>query len=284
MIILRSDIQQNTEAWLKWRRLGGSDAAVIMAISPWCDITTLYERKLGLAPDIEANEAMQRGHDLEPEARILLEMEQGFALPAACYENTDYPWATASVDGISSSGSIISEIKCPGLTTHRECLNGKIKPYYMAQCQHNMGVTEAQVCYYFSYTDLPDIQSTKLIEIPRDEDYIQRMFEREQIFWECLQNRTPPDESWFGVKDAGAYNGYYRSDPMWRLALAEFITAKKVLADAKAQYAIRAKRIEELMQKKKQIMVIENGFNIERVYTNGNWRIQTSTTEKMFVQ
>jgi putative phage-type endonuclease len=251
-----------------------------MGISPWCDVTTLYERKLGLIPDIEPNDAMQRGHDLEPEARILLEMEKGFALPAACYEHPDYPFATASVDGINEDGTIISEIKCPGLTTHREALAGKIKPYYLSQCQHNMGVTGAEVCLYYSYTDFPDIQSTCLIEVPRDEDYITRLFAREKVFARCLETRTPPDDEYFGVKDGGSYNGYVRSDPMWRAALGELLTARKVLEDAVAQYKIREQRINELMQRKKQVLVVGSGVRVERLLENGIWTTNVKDEEE----
>jgi len=274
----RPDIIQNTPEWLAWRKIGGSDAAVLMGISPWCSVTELYERKLGLIPDIVVNAAMQRGHDLEPEARLLLEIETGLSLPAACYEDTEHPFLTASVDGISSNEEIISEIKCPGLNTHLKALNKVIPAYYIPQCQHNMGVTGAKLCYYYSY--LPDnenVEATIRLSVLRDEDYIGRMRERCIKFQQCLDTQTPPDEDWFGVKDAGLLNGTSRSDPAWKMALKEFLEARNVLLDAKLQYKARVERIEQLMSRKKQMLVIGNGVRLERIEDpNGCWRIDVS--------
>jgi putative phage-type endonuclease len=277
------DLVQNTKPWLAWRKLGGSDSAVLMSVNPWCDIRLLWERKLGLVPDAfetapqKAKEAMQRGHDLEPEARLALELETGLKLPAACYEHVEYSFITASVDGISSNEKVISEIKCPGLKTHMEALAGKVPPYYFVQCQHNMGATGAELCLYFSYTNVKDVQQTKLIEIPQDEEYIQRIIGRCRDFWPYIESRTPPDLARFGVKDAGSLNGDIRTDPAFKKAVEELMSARNVLLDAQAQYDLRESRISELMQRKKQVVAISNGIRIERIYKDSGWETLVST-------
>jgi putative phage-type endonuclease len=254
-----------------------------MNVNPWCDIRLLWEQKLGLAPDPfevaapQAKAAMKRGHDLEPEARQALELETGLYLPAACYEHAEYSFITSSVDGVSSNEKVISEIKCPGLKTHNMALMGKIPPYYFVQCQHNMAVTGAELCLYFSYTDIKDVQQTKLIEIPRDEDYIQRIIERCKDFWPYIESRMPPDLARFGVKDVGSLNGNIRTDPAFKKALDELMGARSVLLDAQAQYDCREARISELLQRKKQVMVVSDGIRIERVYNNGQWETLVST-------
>jgi putative phage-type endonuclease len=286
------NLVQGSPEWLAWRDgkavggsagaetgVGGSDAGYIMGVNPYMTVIELYERKLGLHPPVEVNAAMQRGHDLEPDARVAFEMEEGLRMPAACVEHPDFPWAKASLDGRSEDGRFILEIKCPGLTTHRETLAGKIKPYYYAQCQHNLMVSGAELCYFFSYADFPDIANTHKIDVVRDEAYIVRLFEREQAFVECVKNRTPPDPKQFGVADAGALNGEVRSDPAFRTALAEMMTAKKVYDDALAQYGLRLKRIEELMQRKKQVRVVIEGTMVERVYSDGEWVTRVETME-----
>ena len=55
------------EEWLEYRRagIGGSDAAVIVGLNPWCSLSELYADKQGLLPDKEDNEQMRIGRDLE---------------------------------------------------------------------------------------------------------------------------------------------------------------------------------------------------------------------------
>lgn len=261
---------QGTPEWLQWRTygIGGSDAGAIMGTSPWCDALELWQRKLGLIPEIQSNAAMQRGHDLEPDARLLFEMEYGLAMPAACFEHDEFPYVRASLDGVSIDRNIILEIKCPGSTTHAEALAGKIKPYYYTQMQHQMAVTGAELCYYWSYN--PDWQDrtlrTKKIEVPRDEEVIKRLFEREAEFWNCIETKTEPSAARFSAGDAGLLNGDARTDPAFLKALQEILTAKSVLEDAQRQFDLREARINELLQRKKQIIVVSNGVRLERIY------------------
>jgi putative phage-type endonuclease len=278
---------QNTEKWLKWREdgIGGSEASCIMGTNPYDDVIVCWQRKLNLIPDITETaskwslEAMQRGHDLEPEARQLFELEFGLKMNPVCMIHPEYDFMRASLDGLSCDGNIVLEIKCPGLTTHREALEGKIRPYYYTQMQHQMSVAGAELCYYFSYTDLDNIDTYKLIEVPRDEEYIKRLIERESIFWEYVVNKTEPDISKFEVKDAGLLNGDTRDDPAFKNALQELLEAKKVLDDASAQYNLRAFRIADLMNKKKQVKVSSSGICVEKVFNDGEWKLNVTTEE-----
>lgn len=256
-----------------------------MGINPWCDVVELWQRKLGIIPELVVNDAMRRGHELEPEARLLLELETGIRFPAACYEDTEHPFLTASVDGICSTGEIISEIKCPGMTTHVAAITtpkkvGKVPAYYVCQCQHNMGVTGAKLCYYYSYLpDVEDVQTTVKIEIPRDDEYIERIKFRCIKFKEHLDNKTEPDPEWFGVKDAGILNGTFRTDPAWNMAIQEALTAKNVLEDAQRQYKARLERLTTLMSRKKQVLVTGNRVRVERIQVGDNWETVITTED-----
>jgi putative phage-type endonuclease len=265
--------EQGTAEWLEWREggIGGSDAAALMGSSPYMDAYELWQRKLKLLPPIQTNAAMQRGHDLEPIARIEFELATGLHMKPGCFIHPELSFLRASLDGISADGKFILEIKAPGLTTHREALAGKIKPYYFTQMQHQLAVTGAEMCYYCSYTDLPDIQSLYITEIARDDAYIERMVEREAKFWEAVQTQTEPDPAIFAVGDAGTLSGDTRKDPAWRKAIDELLSAKQVLEDAQAQYSSRLTRIEELMQRKKQVRVRGAGVLVERTFVDGEW-------------
>jgi putative phage-type endonuclease len=274
-------LEQGTDEWLTWRKdgIGGSEAGAIMGSSPYMDVMELYQRKLGLIPEITANAAMTRGHLLEPVARVEFELETGLSMKPGCYMHPEHSWMRASLDGISADGRYILEIKAPGLTTHREALAGKIKPYYFTQMQHCMGVTGAEMCYYCSYTDLPDVEPLKIIEVPRDDAYIERMIDRERDFWQHILTRTEPDKLRFAVGDAGTLSGDTRTDPAWGKALDELLAAQKVLEDAQAQYAIREARVNELMQRKKQVRVRGAGVLVERVFENGQWTTRVEQAE-----
>jgi putative phage-type endonuclease len=276
----RIDLEQNTEPWLQWRKtgIGGSESGSVMGVNPYCDAYELWQRKLGLLPEVQVNDAMQRGHDLEPVARQIFEIETGIKMPPACYEQLGtYSFLHASLDGISIDERLILEIKCPGLKTHSEALSGKIRPYYYSQIQHNLVTTGAELCYYFSYTDVDDVEPWKIIEVTRDEEYIARLIEREKRFWNCVLTETPPDE-FFGCKDAGSLNSEIRNDPAFIAALQELMSSKTVLDDAKAQYKLRANRIEDLMSKKKQVLAFTNGLRIERIFNEEKqqWRLDIS--------
>lgn len=278
---IKVDLKQGSPEWLQWRQggIGGSDAGAIMASSPYMDVIELYQRKLNLLPEITVNAAMQRGHDLEPIARVEFEMQEGISMAPGCYMHPEHHFMRASLDGISADGKTILEIKAPGLTTHREAIEGKVKPYYYTQMQHCLAVTGAEKCYYFSYTDLPDIKPTVLLTFERDEAYIERMIARETLFWMSVEQQIEPDIKMFSVGDAGTLNGDARTDPAWGKAVTELLTAQKVLEDAQMQYDIRLNRIGELMQRKKQMLARGSGVVVERVMEDGKWHIKVDAIE-----
>ena len=72
--------QINNEAqWHEERAkgIGGSEAAAIIGLSPWCSNVELWRRKTGrhAAPDISNNAAVAYGHDAEPLIRRLFALD-----------------------------------------------------------------------------------------------------------------------------------------------------------------------------------------------------------------
>lgn len=183
-------LKQNTPEWLEFRKshIGASDAPVIMQVSPFKTPLQLYEDKLDLVPKQQMNAAMQRGHDLEPEALKAFEAETGILMMPRIVVSKKIPYMMASVDGMSLDDSAIVEIKCPGAADHITALAGMVPEHYYPQLQHQMFVCDLDEAYYFSYR--PD--SHKLITVPRDNDYIEKMLLAEAEFYKCLQTKTPP--------------------------------------------------------------------------------------------
>lgn len=124
-----------------------------------------------------SNAAMQRGTELEPEARRCYELENlckvsevGF-IPHPTIEN-----AGASPDGLVNDDGLI-EIKCPNTWTHLEFMQSlKPKREYILQMQWQMMCTGRKWCDFVSYDDrLPENLSFKCVRIYHDDALTQEI-------------------------------------------------------------------------------------------------------------
>lgn len=188
---MRINLQQGTPEWLEFRdtKIGASDAPIIMGVSPWSTPYQLWERKLRIKEQQPMNAAMARGHALEAKAREQLELHFGVSLSPAVMQSDSHPWQIASLDAISDDGTIAIEIKCPGKEDHAQAAAGKIPMHYAPQLQHTMAVTGLKTMYYFSYSD----DGSHLLEIDRNDEYVQVLLEKEKAFNHCMITLTPPD-------------------------------------------------------------------------------------------
>lgn len=181
---------QNTDEWRAWRKdkIGASDAAAVMGLSPWTTPLQLWEEKLGFRPDKDLSYAMARGVELEEDARRYYENVTGnFVYPhVMIHPHAD--WCIASLDGITLDKKIICEIKCPGKKTIDMAKGGEIPDHYRCQMQHQMMVCELFVCDYFCY----DGENGYLIKLEADEKFISELYQKEIEFMENLKNKTPP--------------------------------------------------------------------------------------------
>lgn len=173
--------------WLRWRKIGSSDAPVIMGESPYSTPYQLWERKVNDLP-VESNAAMRRGKELEPIALSHFEEQMGVLLKSQeCITHPTRYWQTATLDGFD--GKILVEIKCPSKEDHNLALKKKVPPKYYAQLQHQLEVTGLDGMYYFSYNGSDGV----IVEVERDQKYIDRMNQKEEEFWNCILNFNPPD-------------------------------------------------------------------------------------------
>jgi putative phage-type endonuclease len=188
---MRIELEQGTPEWLTFRetKIGASDAPIIMGVSPWCTPYQLWERKLRLKEAQTMTPAMARGHAMEAKAREQLELHFGIVLKPGVIQSDVYEWQMASLDAISEDGSIVIEIKCPGKDDHSSAASAKVPMHYAPQLQHIMAVTGAQKMFYFSYSD----DSSHLLEVDRDNNYITEMIRKERTFYSCMMNLTPPE-------------------------------------------------------------------------------------------
>lgn len=182
-------VEQGSPEWhdLRQNKIGASDAPVIMGVSPWNTPYQLYEIKKGTRT-VEMNSAMQRGNEMEHEARLKFEEATKLIVMPAVILHPEYDWMMASLDGIDIEEKYIVEIKCPGIEDHELARSGKVPEKYYPQLQHQLEVAGLDMVYYFSYRP----ESYALIEVKRDQDYIDKMVEKELAFWTGLQQDSPP--------------------------------------------------------------------------------------------
>ena len=119
------------------------------------------------------NADMQRGIDLEPEARLEFEFYTDLDVQEVGFiEYNDF--IGVSPDGLIGDDGLI-EIKCPNDSIYfKLLLNDNIKPEYIAQMQMQMYVTDRQYCYFVSYN--PNFEKSLYIKkINRDEEMIDKL-------------------------------------------------------------------------------------------------------------
>ena len=189
------ELEQGSEDWLAWRScgIGGSDAPVIMGVSPWQNRAGLLKHKLThryireRTTDKNKSEAMLRGTRLEPEAREAYITLTGNQMTPACVLHDQFDWLKVSLDGLSPDRTLALEVKCVNKEHHKTALSGLVPKVYWPQLCHELLVTGLPMVHYWSYsksTLFTDLQKTALVKVRRDEDYLQYLLEEETRFWE----------------------------------------------------------------------------------------------------
>ncbi len=198
MKILNLKNGQSGEDWLRWRRsvITSTDAATIMGVNPYCKIEKLRLKKLGLLPEEEVNQYMQRGKNLEEEARDKFNKTYELDMKPLIVESSGFPFLGASLDGFScvwpkleavpykeyTRPKVILEIKCPMKKSMDEAKAGIVKPLYIAQMQHQLLVTQADFCYYYCF----DGSEGHTIEVYPDIDWQKEYLPKAEEFWMSL--------------------------------------------------------------------------------------------------
>lgn len=191
------DLIQGSAEWKEFRKmkLGSSMAASIQGVgfrTPLQLFEDILEER-----EIESNEAMRRGVEVEPKARAWLNEKYKAELQPAVVRHRDplYDWHISSLDGIwqRPDGTwFVCEIKHSGKDDHQTALDGQVPEKYLPQCLHileDLPVVESIL--YLSYRENSQAQ----VWVNR-EDYKEEMkvqFEKEKEFYQRLLNCRPPE-------------------------------------------------------------------------------------------
>jgi len=120
-------------------------------------LNCLLAEKAGYGDEpMEPTEWMQRGLELEPEARAVFEVETDLKVYQTGWITNNEGTAGCSPDGMVDRGGLEFqtgwEVKCPKASTHFGYLRGGIlPPYYKPQVHMSMAVTGLNEWYFMTY-------------------------------------------------------------------------------------------------------------------------------------
>lgn len=139
------------------------------------------ERLTGLPQDSYSNAVMERGKEVEPEARECYEVIYHEKVVQVGFVELN-EWIGASPDGLIGDEGL-AELKCPNTTTHISyILKDKMPAKYIPQVQGQLWVTGRKWCDFISYD--PRLSSRPLwsVRIQRDEEYIRNLEAATNVF------------------------------------------------------------------------------------------------------
>ena len=196
------NFEQGSEEWLNWRRslLTATDAAILLGKSPYVTPYQGWQRKLGLIPEQKSTPAMERGHRDEPVARELFIKEYGINMIPCCVESEIHPFIGASLDGISSCGEYILEVKSQRPVD-------KIPEMHMLQIQHQLLSTDgiAKKAFYVSHWD----GINKTFEVYPDSEWQKEYLPKAKEFWKRVILFDAPPLSNKDYKDMNQVSSWY---------------------------------------------------------------------------
>lgn len=203
------ELEQSSPEWLSWRKtvITATDCPAILGSSPWSTAYKCWQRKLGLVEEQKSNEAMERGKRLEPEARDQFIKKYGINMTPVVVESTEFEFMGASLDGLSDCKKFVLEIKCGGSNLHNMASQGVIPQYYLDQMQHQLLVTGAEKCFYYSYNGKDGI----CIDVLPDPNFIEKFLPKARSFWKGIAFFEPPplqDSDYMNMEDNLNWNEY----------------------------------------------------------------------------
>jgi len=193
-------MKPNTPEWEAARKegIGASDAPIILGLSPWKTKQQLFEEKTS-ETSLKPTFPMMWGKKWEATALSIFVENTGFKVEyetEACFVwSKERPWQFATFDALIDDGSFV-EIKCPlSAKSHQIAVSGNVPEHYMAQMQHQFCLRDCEKAYYFSlFIDRANEfkYDAQILEVYRDEAYIKRIIEEEEIFLDHLISNTCP--------------------------------------------------------------------------------------------
>ena len=176
-MIIYEEVEQQSEEWYRLRsgRFTASYFHTLMGESTTKENILLKKTAERLNPnfrdDFFTTKDIERGIELESQARLLYEMQTGNEIKEIGFCEVD-DFVGCSPDGLIGEDGII-EIKSPKDNVFIEqVIKDKIKPEYYTQIQYNLYCLDRKYCDYIAY----NVNYPLFIKrIERDETYIEKI-------------------------------------------------------------------------------------------------------------
>jgi predicted phage-related endonuclease len=181
------------DIWDRRHFIGGSDANCIMNGAPE-DVAELIAIKRGERPPKKLDDVLPvaMGTETEDLNRRWFTKKTGRPVTHAGERRVHflYDWLAQTLDGMTTVGDGIEAIFEAKHTSERSTMDKLVERYY-PQCQHAMVVSNvswAVLSVFFGNSQWG------CVEIEYDDAYVERLLEREKLFWACrLSGERWPD-------------------------------------------------------------------------------------------
>lgn len=274
------------EDWLSYRRkgIGGSDAAAIMGMSPFCTKRDLYYDKCGIQAVMDEEEdnwvAKEVGHRLEDLVAEIFSRKTGLNVYPIrkMFRHPLYPFMLADVDffiELSDGSTGILECKTTNYNCQNKWANDSTPVNYEYQGRHYMSVMNINKMYFAClYGNNENEFFIRCME--RDLDIEEDLIAEEEFFWkENVEKGVEPPYTeksdlvlesirrHYGPADKDA--DMVKLDRKYLAGIKQYLELK----EQKAQHEGEAKKLEEKMKETYAEIVEKMGTSCTAVLTDG---------------
>lgn len=275
------------EHWLEYRRLGigGSDAAAVMGLSPFCTIRDLYYDKCGIQEIMDEEEsnwvAKKVGHRLEDLVAEIFSVKTGLRVYPVrkMFRHTLFPFMLADVDFFIDFGNGrtgILECKTTNYNCQNKWANDSVPVNYEYQGRHYMAVMNLDEVYFACLYGNNENEFI-IRHMERDLDIEEDLIAEEANFWnEYVQKKIEPpyiEKPDLVLESIRKHYGPAEKDsdtvilsPTHLKSVKKYLSCKGQKAEAEKE----VKRLEEEMKKSYLDIVEELGPNCTGKISSGN--------------
>ena len=161
--------------------VGGSDVPAILGLSKYKTQYELAKEKIGLVKkEFSKNEYTIFGDVLEPQIRDYINAVNGTSFIVNTYIDEDHH-IRSNVDGIDLETMTLLEVKTHGVNPDTRVYEAQMQLY-----MHQIGCDMGWLAMYQRPTDFNtdfDPDNLKIIEVPADKEYQQRILDAIETFW-----------------------------------------------------------------------------------------------------
>lgn len=274
------------EDWLSYRRkgIGGSDAAAIMGMSPFCTKRDLYYDKCGIQAVMDEEEdnwvAKEVGHRLEDLVAEIFSRKTGLKVYPIrkMFRHPLYPFMLADVDffiEFPDGSTGILECKTTNYNCQSKWANDSTPVNYEYQGRHYMSVMNINKMYFAClYGNNENEFFIRYME--RDLDIEEDLIAEEEFFWkENVEKGVEPPYTekpdlvlesirrHYGPADKDVDT--VKLDQKYLVGIKQYLELK----EQKAQHEGEAKKLEEKMKETYAEIVEKMGTSCTAVLTDG---------------